>query len=63
VFFGEVANDGVAKLKDLNMREWIVLGTLAFFTLLIGVWPNPLLEVMHATVDNLLVHITDPKLL
>ncbi|MDH5436825.1 MAG: NADH-quinone oxidoreductase subunit M, partial [Gammaproteobacteria bacterium] len=60
VFFGEVANDGVAKLKDLNMREWIVLGTLAFFTLLIGVWPNPLLEVMHATVDNLLVHITDP---
>ena len=62
VFFGEVANEGVAKLKDLNMREWIVLGTLAFFTLLIGVWPNPLLEVMHATVDNLLVHITDPKL-
>ncbi|MDH5547803.1 MAG: NADH-quinone oxidoreductase subunit M [Gammaproteobacteria bacterium] len=62
VFFGEVANDNVAKLKDINLREWIFLGTLAAFTLLIGVWPNPLLEVMHASVDNLLVHITDPKL-
>ncbi len=62
VVFGEVANEGVAKLKDVNGREILVLGSLAFFVLLLGVWPNPLLEVMHATVDNLLQHITDPKI-
>jgi len=62
VVFGEVANDGVAKLKDINQREFLVLGSLAVMVLLLGVWPNPLLDVMHATVDNLLQHITDPKI-
>ncbi|MDH5232158.1 MAG: NADH-quinone oxidoreductase subunit M, partial [Gammaproteobacteria bacterium] len=61
VFFGEVANDNVAKLKDLNAREFLVLGILAVLTLLVGVWPNPLLEVMHPTVDNLVTHIANPK--
>ncbi|MDH5731617.1 MAG: NADH-quinone oxidoreductase subunit M, partial [Gammaproteobacteria bacterium] len=61
VFFGEVANENVAKLKDLNAREFLVLGILAVLTLLVGVWPNPLLEVMHPTVDNLVTHIANPK--
>lgn len=61
VIFGDVANDNVAKLKDVNKREFFILGVLAILTILLGVWPNPLLEVMHATVDNLVVHIADPK--
>ncbi len=63
VIFGEVANENVAKLKDVNAREYAILGILAVLTILLGVWPNPLLEVMHATVENLVVHIADPKLL
>jgi len=62
VIFGEVTNDNVAKLKDVNAREYFILGTLAVLTILIGVWPNPLLDVMHATVENLVVHIADPKI-
>ena len=62
VVFGEVTSDNVAKLKDINQREFFVLGSLAFFVILLGVWPNPLLEVMHATVENLLIHITNPKI-
>jgi len=62
VVFGDVANDNVSKLEDLNTREFIILGSLAFFVILLGVWPNPLVEVMHATVANLLEHIADPKL-
>jgi len=62
VVFGEVTSDAVANLKDINQREFFVLGSLAFFVILLGVWPNPLLEVMHATVENLLVHITNPKI-
>ena len=63
VIFGDVTNENVAKLKDVNKREYFILGTLAVLTILIGVWPNPLLEVMHATVENLVIHIADPKLL
>ncbi len=62
VIFGKVANPQVAELKDLNMRETLVLGSLAFFVLLIGVWPAPLIEVMSASVEHLLNHVTVSKL-
>ena len=48
VVFGEVANDKVAALKDINNREFFILGVLAIAVLWLGLWPAPLLEVMHA---------------
>ncbi len=62
VIFGQVANAGVAALKDINGREALVLGTLAFLVLLLGIWPAPLVDVMHATVGNLLDHVAAGKL-
>lgn len=62
VFYGEVAGEAVAGLKDLNAREWIVLGTLAVFTIGLGVWPYPLIEVMEASVVHLVEQITVSKL-
>jgi NADH-quinone oxidoreductase subunit M len=62
VIFGAVANDHVAALKDVNGREFLVLGLLAIAVLLLGIWPAPLLEVMQPTVANLVQHITVSKL-
>jgi len=62
VIFGEIKNDAVAALKDLNAREWIVLGSLAFFVLLLGVYPAPLLDVMHSSVNHLLQQAVTSKL-
>jgi NADH-quinone oxidoreductase subunit M len=53
VIFGEVANAKVAALKDLNPREFLVLGLLAAAVLLLGLWPAPLLDVMRATTLHL----------
>ena len=53
VIFGEVGNDKVAALKDLNGREFLVLGLLAAAVLLVGLWPAPLLDVMRATTQHL----------
>jgi NADH-quinone oxidoreductase subunit M len=53
VLFGEIANPQVAALKDLNNREFCVLGVLAVAVLLVGVWPAPLLDVMRATTQHL----------
>jgi NADH-quinone oxidoreductase subunit M len=61
VIFGAVANNDVAMLKDINAREALVLGTLAVAVLLVGLWPEPLVNVMHASVDQLLQHIQQPK--
>ena len=53
VMFGPVANDHVAALKDLNGREFLVLGRAAPAVMLLGVWPAPLLNIMQATVHHL----------
>ncbi len=62
VVFGEVANENVAKLKDINRREFAMLGVLAIVVVLFGVWPDPLVSVMHTSVDNLVQHISVSKL-
>ncbi|HWQ94755.1 MAG TPA: NADH-quinone oxidoreductase subunit M [Gammaproteobacteria bacterium] len=62
VIFGKIANDGVASLKDINLREGVVLGALAVAVLWLGLWPAPLTDVMHPTVQNLLEHISKSKL-
>jgi len=62
VVFGEVANAGVAALSDITAREKLVLAVLAALVLGFGVWPDPLLEVMHATVSDLVAHVDQSKL-
>jgi NADH-quinone oxidoreductase subunit M len=61
VIFGAVANEGVASMSDINGREFLVLGLLAAFVLGLGLWPAPVVDVMSATVDNLVIHITQSK--
>ncbi|MFA7095522.1 MAG: NADH-quinone oxidoreductase subunit M [Gammaproteobacteria bacterium] len=62
VVFGDVRNAGVATLTDINRREFLVLGALAVPVLLFGIWPAPLVEVMEASVQNLLEHVAVSKL-
>jgi NADH-quinone oxidoreductase subunit M len=62
VIFGEVANENVAKLKDINKREFLVLSLLAIAVLGLGLWPAPLLDVMHASVDHLIQQMMASKL-
>lgn len=61
VIFGAVTNKGVAALSDINMREFFVLGVLAVFVLGLGLWPAPLVDVMSASVENLVEHIMRQK--
>ena len=62
VIFGDVGNEGVAALQDINGREALILGILAIAVLLLGVWPAPLLDAMDATLTNLLGQIMQSKL-
>jgi NADH-quinone oxidoreductase subunit M len=62
VVFGPVMSPRVAALKDLNGREFIVLGALALAVLVIGVWPAPLLKVMQPTVHHLVSQAVASKL-
>ncbi len=62
VYFGEVANKGVAALKDLSRREFWLMALLALSVLAMGVWPRPFVDVMHVSVQNLLAHVAQSKL-
>ena len=62
VVYGEVTNEKVKALVDVNGREKVVLGVLVVCVLGLGIYPMPLLEVMHSTVENLLQHAANSKL-
>ena len=62
VLYGEVANERVAALQDLNSREFIVLAVLAISVLLVGLWPAPLVDMMNVSIDLLVEQIGQPKL-
>ena len=62
VVYGDVANTHVADLKDLQHREFIVLGILALAVLALGLYPAPLVDMMSITVQELLGQIGQSKL-
>ena len=62
VVFGPVTSPRVAALKDLNGREFLVLGAIALAVLFVGVWPQPLLKVMQPTIHHLVSQAIASKL-
>ena len=62
VLYGEVANDNVAALKDLNSREFLVLAILVLSVLIIGLWPAPLVDMMNVTIEQLIEQVGRSKL-
>jgi len=62
VIFGAVANPAVAALSDLSRREFWMLAVVAAAVLWLGVWPRPFVDVMNASVADLLAHVARSKL-
>ncbi len=62
VIFGAVSNAHVAELTDINAREILIMSVLAIFVLGMGVYPLPFAEVLHTSVNDLLVHVAQSKL-
>lgn len=63
VVFGDVTREEVAELKDINGREALILFLLAVMVLAFGIYPAPVFDVMHVTVENLINHSLQSKLL
>jgi NADH-quinone oxidoreductase subunit M len=54
VFWGPIVNPDVKTLSDVNAREFGVLSILAVAVLWMGIYPQPVIEVMHISIANLL---------
>ena len=62
VVFGDVANANVAALRDINGREWLVLGVFALGTIALGVYPRPLTDLMEPSIAQLATQLAASKL-
>ena len=54
VIFGKLEKEGLKKMEDINLSEFALLSLLSFFIIFFGFYPEPLLETMRVSVDNLI---------
>jgi NADH-quinone oxidoreductase subunit M len=62
VYFGDVANEDVRTLSDINKREFFMMALLAAAVLWMGVYPKPVTDVMQTSVAELIKHVGVSKL-
>jgi NADH-quinone oxidoreductase subunit M len=62
VYFGDIGNDHVRELTDLNAREFLMMAVLAVAVLAMGLYPKPFTDVMHTSVDALIKHVAVSKI-
>jgi len=62
VYFGDVTNDHVRELTDINAREFLIMALLAVAVLWMGIQPKPFTDVMHVSVTELIKHVSVSKL-
>jgi NADH-quinone oxidoreductase subunit M len=54
VVFGKLEKEDLKSILDLNPREIAIFVPLIIVTLWMGIWPAPFLEVMDASIANLI---------
>jgi NADH-quinone oxidoreductase subunit M len=62
VYFGDIGNENVRELADLNDREFFMLALLAVAVLWMGLYPKPFTDVMQTSITELLRHVALSKL-
>lgn len=62
VFWGPITNPAVETLNDINGREFFILTILALAVLIMGMYPQPVIEVMHNSIEHLLNQALTSKL-
>jgi NADH-quinone oxidoreductase subunit M len=62
VVFGAVVHDHVAKLQDLNRREFWMLTVMAIAVLAMGLYPKPFTDAIDPSVQALLKHVAQSKI-
>jgi NADH-ubiquinone oxidoreductase chain 4 len=53
-FGGSFSKDFRANITDINKREFYILFTLVLFTVLLGIYPTPILDGLHYSTSSLI---------
>ena len=57
VVFGEVKNEKLEGIKDMSVREIVIMAPLAVLTILLGVYPSLITDITAVSVDALLADV------
>ena len=55
VIFGELTKDELKEILDLNPREIAIFTPMILLVMLLGIYPEPFIEVIRVSVENLIV--------
>jgi len=56
IIFGEMSNDKLIEILDLNNREKIILIPLAIAVIFIGIFPNVFIEPMRLPIESIIIN-------
>lgn len=62
VFYGSITNTSIAELMDIGLTEKIIFILITAAVVLIGIYPNFILNVFHASTSQLLKETLQSKL-
>jgi NADH-quinone oxidoreductase subunit M len=54
IIFGKIINNEIKSIKDLTKVELCILTSLAFLTLFFGFYPEPLINTVDVSINNLI---------
>ena len=61
VMFGELKNPKNMVLKDLNLREMVIMAPLVALIFFMGVYPRPFIDSMSPSIDRMIAQTTGQK--
>ena len=59
ISFGELENEALQSITDMNSREIAVIAAPVAATIIFGVWPAPILDLVSASVEALIANYQD----
>ena len=59
ISFGELENEALQSITDMNSREIAVVAAPVAATIIFGVWPAPILDLVSASVEALITNYQD----
>lgn len=59
ISFGELENEALQSITDVNSREIAVIAAPVAATIIFGVWPAPILDLISASVEALITNYQD----
>jgi len=62
VFYGEVINQSVSQLKEIGVRQFFILLSLAMLVLVVGVYPKIISDITNVSVEHFVQFINLTKI-